>query len=44
MEGERESERKGEAEREICCSTYLRIHWLILVHVLTENEPATLAY
>ena len=33
----RERERKGEREREICCSTYLCIHWLILVYALTGD-------
>ena len=29
-------------ERNICCSTYLCIHWLILVCTLTGIEPTNL--
>ena len=32
-----------ESKTSICCSTYLDIHWLILVCALTVIEPATLA-
>ena len=34
-EGGREREGEREREREICCSTYLCIHWLLLVCSLT---------
>ena len=39
MEGGRE---RGERERLTCCSTYLCIHWLILVCALTRDQ--TLAH
>ena len=40
LERERKGEEEGEKEREremICCSTYLCIHWLILVGALTRD-------
>ena len=39
----RERERKRERERETS-STYLSIHWLILLYALTRTEPATSMY
>ena len=36
VEGERER------EREICCSTYLCIHWLIPVCALTRDQTLNL--
>ena len=35
---ERVEGREGEKESSICCSIYLRIHWLILVCVLTGDQ------
>ena len=33
-----------ETKTSICCSTYLCIHWLLLICALTEIEIATLTY
>ena len=35
-EGRRE--REPDKEREVCCSTYLCTHWLILVCALTKDQ------
>ena len=40
----RERDRERERETSICCSTYLCIHWLILICPLTGTEPTTLVY
>ena len=40
----RKREEGRERETSICCSTYLRIHWLLLVCALTGIEPSTLEY
>ena len=37
-----ERERKEERETSICCSIYLRIHWLILVCALTRDQTHNL--
>ena len=37
-------EGKGGGETLICCSTYLCIHWLILVRALTEDQPRSQGY
>ena len=41
-EGARKREREREEETVICCSTYLCIHWLILVCVLTRDQTCNL--
>ena len=45
QEGVREAEREREREREtsICCSTYLCIHWLILVCALARDGTHNLS-
>ena len=37
-----EKEREREREASICCSTYLYIHWLILICFLTRDETCNL--
>ena len=40
-------EREREQARETLiffCSMYVCIHWLLLVHALTRDQPTTLAY
>ena len=40
--GERERDRTGQRETSICCSTYSRIQWLLLVCALTRDQTPKL--
>ena len=41
-EKKRQTGRGGERERDVCCSTYSYIHWLILVCALPGDGPCDL--
>ena len=41
---ERGGGREGGRETPVCCSNYLCMHWLILVHAWPGAAPATVAY